>query len=198
MTEAKPKKIAHEHLQKLTPAQEQKVVDWAVFLSIQGRPLDKDVLTPKLIQLCPDWAATGGPSRGWWNLFFNRHPEIRLRKASGIPPKWAQSFNFKAVNKLFEILDAVMKQYGIPWSLVLNTDEKGLQTGSWKIDQKKCLVPLETPNTVKIQSDNLQLVTIIECVTAEGVVFDPVFVFPGEGHFESWYDIEGFEDSRHA
>ena len=126
---------------------------------------------------------------------FNQHPEIRLQKASGIPPKWAQSFNFNAVNKLFEILDVVMKQYGIPWSLVLNTDEKGLQTGSQKINQKKCLVPLKTPNTVKIQSDNLQLVTIIECVTAEGVVFDPAFVFPGEGHFKSWYDIEGFEDS---
>jgi len=196
--ETKPRKVSHKHLQKLTPAQEEKVVDWAIFLSIQGQPLDKDTLTPKLIQLCPDWAETGGPSKGWWDLFFKRHPELTCRKASGIPPNRAQSFNFTAVNQLFEVIDAGMKKYGIPWRLVLNTDKKGLQSGSRKVDQKKCLVPWEVPNTVKIQSDDLQLVTIIECVTAEGVAFDPAFIFPGEGHCETWFNVEGFKSSRHV
>jgi hypothetical protein len=84
--ETGPKKTAHIHLQKLTPDQEQKVVDWAIFLSIQGRPAGKDMLAPKLIQLCPAWAKAGGPSKHWWGSFFKRHPEIKLRKASGIPP----------------------------------------------------------------------------------------------------------------
>ena len=148
--ETRPRKVAHERLQKLTPAQEQKVVDWTIFLSIQGRPVEKDTLTPKLIQLCPAWVETGGPSKGWWDLFFNRHPEIRLRKVSSIPPKRAQAFHFTAVNELFELIDAVMTRYNIPWRLVLNTDEKGLQTGSQKVDQKKCLVPLNVPNMVKL------------------------------------------------
>lgn len=195
--ETKPKKVSHVHLQKLTPAEEEKVVDWSIFLSIQGRPVDKDTLTPKLIQLCPSWAKTGGPSKGWWDAFFIRHPEVKLRKASGIPPKRAQAFNFTAVNELFEIIDTIMKIHDIPWRLVLNNDEKGLQSGSRKVDQKKCLVPSEAPNTVKLQSDDLQLVTVMECVTAEGVAFDPAFIFPGEGHFDTWYDVPGFEDSRH-
>lgn len=197
LKETKPKKISHIHLQRLTPAQEEKVVDWAMFLSIQGRPVDKDTLTPKLVQLCPSWAKTGGPSKGWWDSFFKRNPEVKLRKASGIPPKRAQAFNFTAVNELFEIVDEIRKQFSIPWRLLLNTDEKGLQSGSRKVDQKKCLVPSEAPNTVKLQSDNLQLVTVIECVTAEGVAFDPAFIFPGEGHFDTWYDVPGFEHSRH-
>ena len=195
--ETKPKKIAHEHLQKLTPAQEQKVVDWAIFLSIQGRPVEKDTLTPKLTQLCPAWAKTGGPSKGWWDLFFNRHPEIRLRKASGIPPKRARVFNFTAVNELFEIINTVMEKHSVPWRLLLNVDEKGLQSGSRKVDQKKCLVPTGMPNTVKLQSDDLQLITVIECVTAEGVAFDPTFIFPGESHIDGWFNIPGFEDSHH-
>jgi len=82
-----------------------------------------------------------------------------------------------------------MKFHNVPWRLLLNTDEKGLQSGSRKVDQKKCLVPSEAPNTIKLQSNNLQLVTVIECVTAEGVAFDPAFVFPGEGHFNAWYDV---------
>ena len=175
---------------------EQKVVDWAIFLSIRGQPVDKDTLTPKLIQLCPSWAKTG-LSNGWWDSFFKQHPEVKLRKASGIPPKRAQAFNFTAVNELFKIVDTIMKFHNVPWRLLLNTDKKGLQSGSRKVDQKKCLVPSEAPNTIKLQSNNLQLVTVIECVTAEGVAFDPAFVFPGEGHFNAWYDIPGFEDSRH-
>ena len=51
LKETKPKKVSHVHLQRLTPAEEEKVVDWATFLSIQGRPVDKDMLTPKLVQL---------------------------------------------------------------------------------------------------------------------------------------------------
>jgi len=173
-----------------------KVVDWATFLSIQGRPVDKGTLTPKLLQLCPDWAGTG-PSKHWWDSFLKRHPDIKLRRASGVPPKHTQSFNFLVVNKLFELIDDVKEQHNIPWRLVLNPDEKGLQSGSQTTDQKKCFVPLEIPNTVKLQSDNLQLVTVIECVTAEGVALDPAFIFPGEGHFETWYDIPGFEESQH-
>ncbi|KAF9642274.1 hypothetical protein BDM02DRAFT_3105863 [Thelephora ganbajun] len=196
--ETQPWKTAFKNLQKLTPAQEERVVNWAIFLSIQGQPVDKDTLTPKLIQLYPAWARTSGPSNCWWDLFFRWHPEIKLQKVSGIPPKHAQAFNFTAVNELFELLDAVMKAYNIPWRLVLNTDEKGLQSGSQKVDQKKCLVPLEVPNMVRLQSDNLQLVTVIKCVTAEGVAFDPAFIFPGEGHFETWFDVPGFEVSRHT
>ena len=127
-----------------------------------------------------------------------RHPELKLRKVSGVPPKRAQAFNFTAVNELFELIDTVMKKHSIPWRLVLNTDEKGLQTGSRKTDQKKCLVPLEMPNTVKLQSDDLRLVTVIECVTAEGVAFDPAFIFPGEGYCDKWFDVPGFEASQHT
>ena len=196
--ETKPRKLAHTHRQVLTPAQEEKIVDWSIFLSIQGRPVDKDTLSPKLVELCPSWAGTGGPSNHWWELFFKRHPEIKLRKVSGIPPKRAQAFNFTAVNGLFDLINGIRKGSNIPWKLVLNPDEKGLQTGSRKTDQKKCIIPFDAPNTIKLQSDNLRLVTIIECITAEGVAFDPAFIFPGEGHFEGWYDVEGFEDSKHV
>ena len=42
---------------------------------------------------------------------------------------------------------------------------------------------------VKIQSENLELVTIIECVSADGAILKPGFVFSGkhvlhDGYFE--------------
>lgn len=195
--ETQPRKVSNAIQQRLTPAQEQKVVDWAIFLSIQGRPVDRSTLAPKLLEIRPDWGEAKGPSKRWWISFFKRHPEVRLRKASGVPPKRARSFNFTAVNVLFKLIDDVMKKFNTPWRLVFNTDEKGLQTGSRKVDQKKCLVPLEIPNTVRLQSDDLQLVTILECVTADGVALDPAFIFPGQGYCDKWFDIPGFNGSGH-
>jgi len=64
---------------------EEKIVDWSVFLSIQGRPVDKDTLSLKLVQLCPSWAEIGGPSNHRWELFFKRYlgiardPHLRNR-----------------------------------------------------------------------------------------------------------------------
>ena len=104
--ETKPRKVSSTNQQKLTPAQEQKIVDWAIFLSIQGQPVDRDTLAPKLLDLHPDWV--NGPSKHWWKLFFGRHPEVKLQKASGVPPKRAQAFNFTAVNELFQLVDYVI------------------------------------------------------------------------------------------
>jgi len=141
LKKAEPKKLVRTHLRKLTPAQEQKAVDWSIFLSIQGRPVDKNTLTPKL-------SNSGRPG-----------PVLGVRQNTG----------------------GAHSSSGIPCTLVLNPDEKGLRTGSRKVDQMKCLVPHAIPNTAKLQSNNLQLVTVIEYVTAEGVGFDPEFIFPGEG-----------------
>lgn len=177
------KEIARKHdipyttLQRLTPEQEEKIVDWAIYLSLRAQPTNKYMLNQKLCEIYPPWAKIEGPSKKWWNGFFKRNPKIRLRKASGIPAKRAQSFNFTAVNGTFKLIDTAMKEHNIPWRLVLN--------------------PREVPNTTKLQSDNLQLVTVIECVTAEGVALDPGFIFPGESHFNSWYNVPGFESSRH-
>ena len=193
--ESKPRGVAYAHLQLLTPTQEEVICDWAIFLSLCGEAITKETLGLKIRELID---ATKVPSSAWWRLFLKRHPDrIRLGRPSGIPPKRAQAFNFEAVNGLFTKIDKVLKEYDIPWELVFNMDKNGLQVGSRKVDRKKCLIPTATPNMVKLQSDSLQLITVIECVSAKGVALDPAFVFPGESHFDSWYNIEGFEESRH-
>lgn len=194
---SKPKRASHAHLQLLTPTQEKVLCDWAIFLSLRGQPVEKETLAPKIFELSGTNPSTQGLSKSWWRGFFRRNPEIRLGRASGVPPSRAQGFNFDAVNDFFNIVDRVLKRWKIPWRLVLNMDEKGLQIGSRKVDRKKCIIPIKMPNTTKLQSDDLQLVTIIECVSAEGVALDPAFVFPGESHFDEWYNVEGFKDSKY-
>ena len=193
--ESKPKGVAYTHLQLLTPTQEEVVCDRVIFLGLCGEAVTREMLGSKICKLA---GIEEGPSKGWWKLCLNRHPKwIRLAQPSGIPPKCAQAFNFQVVSGLFEEIDKVLKEYDILWKLVFNMDEKGLQVGSQKVDRKKCFIPVGTPNMARLQSDSLQLITVIECISAKGVALDPAFIFPGESHFDSWYNIEGFEESKH-
>ncbi|KAG2071079.1 hypothetical protein BDR04DRAFT_963147, partial [Suillus decipiens] len=42
----------------------------------------------------------------------------------------------------------------------------------------------------KFKSDNLELVTIIECVCADGTNIQPAFVFSGKEHSPSWWMVD--------
>ncbi|KAG2740592.1 hypothetical protein P692DRAFT_201669507, partial [Suillus brevipes Sb2] len=42
----------------------------------------------------------------------------------------------------------------------------------------------------KFKSDNLELVTIIECVCADGTALQPAFVFSGVHHCPSWWNVD--------
>jgi hypothetical protein len=42
----------------------------------------------------------------------------------------------------------------------------------------------------KFKSDNLELVTVIECVCADGTNLQPAFVFSGKEHSPSWWTVD--------
>lgn len=102
----RPTKEAHEHERLLDPAQEQVMVDWMRFLGFIGRPICRATVRPKFVDLCGRL-----PGKTWVWRFVNRHPELKLRKGSGLDPKRAQADN------------------EIPWENVYNMDEKGIQLG---------------------------------------------------------------------
>jgi len=119
-----PMKEAHEHDRLLDPAQEQVMVDWMQFLGFIGQPICRATVWPKIVKLC-GWL----PGKTWVWHFVKQHPELKLRKGSGLDPKWAQAFNFLVVNNHFKKLQKVLMENEIPWENVYNMDEKGIQLG---------------------------------------------------------------------
>ena len=77
-----PSKQAHLKQQLLDTAQEETLVDWMIFLGKIGRPVCQATMRPKCIELCGRL-----PGRSWIWRFLKRHPEIKLRKPSGLDPK---------------------------------------------------------------------------------------------------------------
>lgn len=181
------RRLSHESQQLLCPAQEKAFVDWIVHLSDVGRPLSKRTISKKVQRILK---LPRRPSRKWIRAFLARHPELRLGKPSGLDPKRAQAFNEKNVEDHFDLLRKTMEKHDIPWANVYNMDEKGIQRGGMKEHQYRYIVPKTRRPTYKLRSASLELVTVIECVCADGTSLKPTFVFPGKEFHKEWFEVD--------
>ncbi|KAJ3832008.1 hypothetical protein F5878DRAFT_518068, partial [Lentinula raphanica] len=101
------------------------------------------------------------------------------------------AFNYSTVNRYFKILKDLIQDNDIPWSNIYNMDEKGIQLGGGqKNSQTKYFFSRKDKSMYRTHSDNLELVTIIDSVCADGTAdIYPAFVFAGATKFNEWMDV---------
>ena len=193
----KPQSEAHRKEQLLTTAEEETICKWVRYMGMTGHPISKEALRVKVanisITLQERQMRTGErclPAKDWIYRFLLRHPDLELKRPTGLDPKRAQCFNRAVVERHFQLLDDFLKAHNIPWENVYNMDEKGIQLGGGrKLDNTRFLYARAQRNRVKLQSADLELVTTIECVGSDGSILKPGFVFCGkhtlhDGYFE--------------
>jgi len=199
---AVPKKEAHADQQLLSPAEESVLVDWMRYLALTGHPLNKRTIRPKVKALL---SAKGfvdkedkHPSKKWIRRFMKRHmPELKTGRGSGLDPKRAKAFNYATVHAHFMLFKETVEKHNIPWRNIYNMDEKGIQMGGGrKGTRTKYFFGSDDKMQYKLQSDDLQLVTVIEVVCADGTAdIGPGFVFPGVTKHRSWFSESGVKYS---
>ena len=81
-----------------------------------------------------------------------------------------------------------MDKKNIPWCNIYNMDEKGCQRGGGRrIQAIKYFIPCNQQLSYKLRSANLELVTIVECICADGTSLLPGFIFPGKEFHPEWF-----------
>ncbi|KAJ2965798.1 hypothetical protein NUW54_g13997 [Trametes sanguinea] len=83
-----------------------------------------------------------------------------------------------------------MEEHKIPWEHVYNMDEKGIQRGRRSVEQTKYILHRSERPVYKLRSANLELVTVIECVRADGESLKPTFIFPGKEFHKEWFEVD--------
>ena len=178
---------AHGYQQLVTPEQERVLCDWIQYLSDTRHPLSKHTIRTKVTRLTKGTE----PHKSWIRRFLIQHPEIKLGKPSGLDPKRAQAFNRTTVANHFKLLKEFIEKEGISWKNVYNMDEKGCQRGGGrKASSRKYFVPRNRQPKYKMRSGNLELVTIIECICADGSSLKPGFVFSGKEYCREWFEAD--------
>ncbi|KAG5633355.1 hypothetical protein H0H81_008494, partial [Sphagnurus paluster] len=113
-----------------------------------------------------------------WHLKFEQHhPELIKARPTKLDAKRAENFNEATIKDHFDKLYALDKKHGgIPPEHIWNMDEKGIQLGGGRGKQrKKFYFTVKQKYRQRIGSDNLELVTVLECVSAAGAVVPPSF-----------------------
>ena len=160
--------------QLLTPDQEQTLVDWVKHQGSMGLPFSKKELEARASRSA---GRTVGVS--WYKNFMKRHrDEISAAKGARLDPKRAKNFNKTVINDYFDRLEALHGRFsgGIPAEHIWNMDEKGIQLGGGRKNMgTKYFYSRSQKQKSRLKSDNLELVTVLECVSAAGDIVPPSF-----------------------
>jgi hypothetical protein len=129
------------------------------------------------------------PGPGWFEGFERRNGNVIFNRGSSLDPIRAQCFNRTTVATHFKWLDKEVENKRIPPCNIWNMDEKGIQLGGGpKSDVTQYLFGQEQKHKLRLKSDDLELITLIECVSAEGCYLTPTFIFSGSTLCKEWFD----------
>ena len=160
--------------QLLTPNQEQTLVDWVKHQGSMGLPFLKKELEA--------WASKlAGRQVGvsWYKNFMKRHrDDISAAKGVQLNPKCTSNFNKTVINGYFDRLEALHGHFSgeIPAEHIWNMDKKGIQLGGGcKNMGTMYFYSRSQKHKSRLKSDNLELVTVLKCVSAAGDIVPPSF-----------------------
>lgn len=172
--------------QLLNESQEGVLTEWAAFWGAEGRPITDRRLRLKAQLIA---GTERPPSRKWYRSFIKRHPDLKVGRGSGLDPKRAKCFNRANMDSYFDGLKVIVRKFKIKPSNWHNMDEKGGQLGGGrKSGGHKYIYSKSAKSMPRLKSDDLELVTIIECICADGTSLPPGFVFQGVAFYSEWFD----------
>ena len=165
-------KEAHEQQQALSFAEERVLVDWLKEMGRRGIPLHASAVALHA-------SAISGRHIGerWVHRFRLRHPDIKTKWTSNLEKCRAQALNPAAVTGFYDILEEIIDKFDITEENIYNMDEKGVQLG---MGGRVCaLVDRDQKVVQQVEDGDRELVTMIECVCADGTAIRPSAVFKG-------------------
>ena len=94
-------------------------------------------------------------------------------------------------NRFFNELTKLVEEFDVPAENIYNMDEKGCQRGGGKkSSRRKYVYSKKQQARYKQRSANLELITVLETVCADGDTLKPCFVFPGTSFCPEWFDSD--------
>jgi hypothetical protein len=149
------------------------MLQWLEQDSASGTPFDH-----RAVRDCASELGNRRAGKNWSYRFTKRNPQVVTVKPAKLDPKRAYNFNEAVVADFYDKLQYINYKFGdIPPEHIHNMDEKGIQMGGGRTNNGRVYMYFQDQkNRYKIGSDNLELVTVVECISASGEFVPPSFV----------------------
>ncbi|KAH7929520.1 DDE-domain-containing protein [Leucogyrophana mollusca] len=170
---------SHAHQQRLTPAQEAVLKEWIKALGYRGVPLSHLTVAQHASVIIDEPV-----SENWARHFRTRHPDLKARWSTGLECCRARALNRSQVSEYFTILGDLISRYNVLPSNIYNMDEKGIQLGIGK--RTLVFVDRDQKTVQHLVNGDRELVTVIETVSADGIVLPPSVIFKAKRRNLAW------------
>ena len=118
-------------------------------------------------------------SQGWWVKFFNRWPQIRLRKGNAFPVASDQVTTYSVFKDYFDLLEETLTKYELkdkPMQ-IYNCNESGMPL---EFKLSKFIAGKGAKKVQQCTSGNKTQITILACANAAGQAVPPMVIFSGK------------------
>ena len=128
-------------------------------------------------------------SRGWFERFMRRQPQLSLRKGDATANVHMDSVNPEAISQYFDLLNDVLEEYGLKTEpeRIYNVDETGMP-----LDHRPPkIVTQRGHKKVRYRTaGNKSQITVIECVSATGHAVPPFVIWDAKSMNKEWTNGE--------
>jgi hypothetical protein len=187
----KANKVSKQHLQRLSPEEEEAVVKAIYQLDVWGWPMTISAMENLATQLLLAKGDSNPLGKCWYSNFLARHPDLKTRRSRALDQSRKDALDHQTLEQWFNLYQTVRLMYGIVDDDVYNMDEKGCMKGIG--DNQKVIVPRREGETFSTQPGNREWVSIIECISALGYLLPPFVIFEGSRIQHAWIpdDLDG-------
>jgi hypothetical protein len=141
-------------------------------------------MTYASVAQCADAISSKQVGEAWPKRFCKCHPDLKMKRTTGLEKARAKALNQFSVNNFFDMLTDVMKEFDILPENLYNMDEKGIQLGIGA--RITAMIDRDQGTVYSIEDGNRELVTVIETICADGSALHPSVIFQGQRRNSEW------------
>ena len=177
-----------ERQQYLTPSEDKALVDYFLHMANMGYPVRMKHVPDIAFRATQHRSASERPpkppGKNWAKSFEGRHPELQARRVMSMDWKRHDKNIYEKTVHWFEVIEKVLKDPAVRAENVYNFDETGIMLA--KLNAVKVLVGKDDPRGYRGTLTKREMVTSIECISADGRYLNPMIIWPATTHRSNW------------
>ena len=160
----------------LTANEEKHLAEFLIGCASIGYAKSRKAVLSIVQQILDSRGVTAEVTKGWWDSFHKRHPNLKLRQAEPLAYARAMANDREVINKYFDMLEETIQENGLTNrpAQIFNCDETGLPL-THKPPKVVARVGQKHPYTVT--SNEKAQITLLACGNAAGYSIPPMVVF---------------------
>lgn len=180
--------VAHQNQQRLTPEQEESIVEWILYEDDRGYPPSharaREAATT-VLHLQKDFEPLG---RRWIPTFIQRNPRVASVIGRKIEAKRATAATAEQIRVFLELFHDTRTRLNVHLEDIWNMDETGIGLGV--CTNSRVLASSRKKKASRSSPENREWVSVIEAASATGQRLRPVVIFKGRYIQTTWFPSE--------